>query len=290
VPVAVVQGNIDQNVKWDPVYVDGALAAHRTLTLEAARAGARLVVWPETAVPLRDRKDPRWRQVERLAQEAGVYLLVGAPHGAPRETVRPPHNSAFLIGPTGDLGRYDKRHLLPLGEYVPWERALGFFRVAGGPASEFSGGWEATVFATPIGRVATVICYEAIFPAEVRDFFLAGADILVNITNDAYFGPTPTPVQHLALTVFRAVEHRAWLVRAANTGISAIVAPDGHIVRASPLFARGVLAGTIAPRRETTFYTRYGDVFAWGALGVAIAALVPLPFPRGRAAEVTPAG
>lgn len=283
VPVAIAQGHIDQSVKWDAAYIDTSLAVYHELTRDAARAGASLVVWPETAVPLHDRNDARWTEIERLARDLGIHLLVGAPHG-PREL---PRNSAFLIGPDGAVGRYDKRHLLPFAEYVPWRGALDFLSVATvGPVSAFSAGGEATVWDTPLGRIAAVICYEAIFPAETRDFFLAGADVLVNLTNDTWFGPTATPVQHLALATFRAVEHRAWLVRAANSGISAIIAPDGRLVRALPLETRAVLSGSVSRRATTTFYTRHGDVFAWAALAVTVAALAPLRLLRRRPAQL----
>jgi apolipoprotein N-acyltransferase len=286
IEVAVVQGNIDQAVKWDAAYVDQTLAIHRALTADAVRNGARLVVWPETTVPLADRGDARWREIEALARDAGVYLLVGSP----RDVAGTRRNSAYLFGPAGELGRYDKRHLVPFGEYSPLAGWLGFLSVfAGGPISEFSAGTEPVVFATSFGRLAPSICYEAIFPADVRDFVAAGADVLINITNDAWFGPTPTPHQHLALTTFRAVEHRTWLVRAANSGVSAFVAPDGRIVRASPLFARGVLMGEITSRAQTTFYSRYGDVFAWSAVAFAAGALCPLPSRRRRSREAAEA-
>jgi apolipoprotein N-acyltransferase len=284
IPVAIVQGNIDQSVKWDRAYMDASLDVHHELTRQAIATGARLVIWPETAVPLHDRNDPRWAAVEAIARDSRVHLLVGAPHG-PREA---PRNSAFLIGPDGAVARYDKRHLLPFAEYVPWQGALAFLSVVTGDAiSEFVAGPDRVVLQTAFGRLATVICYEAILPAETRELFLGGADVLVNLTNDAWFGPTPTPVQHLALATFRAVEHRTWLVRAANSGISAIVAPDGHVVRSSALFTRGVLAGSFSPRTTTTFYTRFGDLFAWSAVGVTAAALVPLPRFRRRAATVS---
>jgi apolipoprotein N-acyltransferase len=177
----------------------------------------------------------------------------------------------------GDVtGRYDKRHLVPFGEYVPLKSLLAFVEVLGGGAiGELRSGREATIFSTPLGRLAVVICYEAIFPAEVRDFFLAGADVLVNITNDAWFGRSAAPVQDLAMAAFRAVENRAYLIRAANTGISAIVAPDGRIVEASGLFTRETVSGTIAPRVGPSVYTRYGDVFAWATVAVALAVMWP---------------
>ena len=246
IPVALVQGNIDQGVKWDPAYQETTLEVYRRLTLAAARGGAQLIVWPETAMPFFLREDPSWREVENLARVTGAHLLVGALDRSLGE----PRNSAFLIGPDGQVrGRYDKRHLVPFGEYVPLQPLLFFVNViAGGAIGAFAPGAEATTFSTPAGRVAVVICYEAIFPAEVREFFRGGADVLVNITNDAWFGRSAAPVQHLAMAAFRAVENRAYLVRAANSGISAVVAPDGRIVQASGFFTREVLSGTVAPR------------------------------------------
>jgi apolipoprotein N-acyltransferase len=282
IPVAVVQGNIDQGVKWDPAWQRKTLAVYEGLTRGAMRARPEFVVWPETAAPFFLREDPRRERVEAIAREAAAYLLVGAPDrhgGAPR-------NSAFLLGPDGQvLGQYDKRHLVPFGEYVPLKRLLFFVNaVAGGAIGEFAPGGEATVFSTRSARFGVVICYEAIFPAEVREFFAAGADFLVNITNDAWFGRTAAPAQHLAMAVFRAVENRAYLLRAANTGISAIVAPDGRVVQSSRLFAPAVLSGGIFPRTGVTFYTRYGDLFAWGTVAVALvaglAALLSAALPR----------
>lgn len=272
--VALVQGSIDQGVKWDPTSRDGTLAVYRTSTLEAARRGAKLIVWPETSLPFVFDHDGRRAVVQGLAREAGAYVLVGALGSA----TEGPRNSAFLIAPDGGLvGRYDKRHLVPFGEYVPLQSLLPFVEVVGGGAiGALESGREATILSTPLGRLAVVICYEAIFPAEVRDFFLAGADVLVNITNDAWFGRSPAPVQHLAMAAFRAVENRAYLVRAANTGISAVVAPDGRIVQASALFTRETVAGTIAPRVGPSVYTRYGDVFAWATVAVALAVMWPV--------------
>ena len=129
---------------------------------------------------------------------------------------------------------------------------------------------------TSIGRVGVLICYEAIFPAEARELFRAGAEVLVTITNDAWFGRSAAPVQHLAMAALRAVEGRAFLLRAANTGISALVAPDGRIVEASGLFTPQVLFGSIAPRSGMSPYTRYGDLFAWATVAVSVAASWPV--------------
>jgi apolipoprotein N-acyltransferase len=277
--MALVQGNIDQRVKWDPAWQERTLAIYRDLTAAAAREQPQLIVWPEAAVPFFFRADPRRAAIEGMARAANAYLLVGAPDWQAGQ----PRNTAFLIGPDGQMvGRYDKRHLVPFGEYVPLRQLLFFVNpLAGGAIGEFAPGHEATVFATPSGRFSVVICYEAIFPDEVRDFFRGGAEFLVNITNDAWFGRSAAPAQHLAMAALRAVENRSYLIRAANTGISAIVAPDGRIVQASGLFTPAVLSGAIIPRTGESFYTRYGDLFAWGTVGVALAVVLAARlFPR----------
>lgn len=272
-PVAVVQANVAQEIKWDPAVQRATLDLYANLTRQAARGGAGLVVWPETAIPFVVRDDPRWPEVPALARDTGIHLLVGAPDvhdGLLR-------NSAFVIDRDGVvLGRYDKRHLVPFGEYVPLGRLLSFAdAIAGSGVGAFAPGTEATVFGTPAGRLGVVICYEAIFPGEVRDLFRGGAEILVNLTNDAWFGRSAAPEQHLAMAILRAVENRAYLIRAANTGISAIIAPDGHVVRASGLFTQEIITGAVAPRGGPSFYTRHGDLFAWTTVAVALAALWP---------------
>jgi len=273
--VALLQGNIAQEIKWDRGFQDETVSVYRNLTLAQARFRPDLVIWPETAVPFFLRHDPRLSRIERLADEIGAPLLVGAPDrdgGSPeRYTV-----SAFLLEPKNSISRkYDKIHLVPFGEYVPLRRLLFFVdKLTQGAIAEFVPGAEFTVFSVPAGRFAVSISYEIYFPAEVRQFVRNGAEFLVNITNDAWYGQSAAPYQHMAMTVFRAVENRRYLVRAANTGISAVVAPDGRIITSSGLFERTAVTGTIAPINGLTFYARYGDVFGWGvASGVGIAVL-----------------
>src|SRR5206468_11417560 len=217
-----------QEKKWDPAHLAETLGIYRAMTLGSVTRLPDLVVWPETAVPLRRRDDPAWAYVEDVARAAGRHLLVGAPDWQ----LGQPRNSASLFDPHGRaIGRYDKRHLVPFGEYVPYHGALFFLdAIAGQGFPNFVPGAEPGLLSTPLGRLGVVICYEVIFPTEVRSLFTGGADILVNLTNDGWFGRSPAPFQHLAMSVFRAVENRTYLVRAANTGISAIVAPDGRIV------------------------------------------------------------
>ena len=282
--VALLQGNIDQGVKWDSAYQAATLEIYRRLTLEAAKENPALVVWPETATPFFLRSHPLGGKVFRTAQEAGAFLLVGSPDwdgdlpaAAQRQAGerRRYFNSAFLISPEGRaIDKYDKIHMVPFGEYVPLKRILFFVQKMAYGIGDFSGGDRYTVFSTPFGRFSVTICYEAIFPDQVRRFVLSGADFLVNITNDAWFGRSSAPYQHLAMAAFRAVENRVYLIRSANTGISAIVAPTGEIMEVTDLFVEAALSGTIRLKAGETFYTRYGDLFALGCVAFALATLL----------------
>lgn len=266
--VAVVQGNIDQALKWDPAMQAATIEQYRRLSQEAAKAAPTLIVWPETAVPFFLRYEPvLLNRVMDIAAETGSYLLVGSPDAEPSTAADGGtryRNSAFLISPRRELlGRYDKIHMVPFGEYVPLKSLLFFVNKLAYGIGDFEGGRSYAVFDLPGGRFGTTICYEVIFPDQVRRYVVEGAEFLVNITNDAWFGRSAAPVQHLAMAVLRAVENRRYLVRAANTGISAIVDPNGRIVRASDIFAPAVIAEQIRAERAHTFYTRYGDLFAW---------------------------
>lgn len=283
--VALLQGNIDQSVKWDLAYQGATLEVYRRLTLEAAKKSPALIVWPETATPFFLRSHPLGGEVFRIAQEVGTFLLVGSPDwdgdlpaAAQRQAGRRRYfNSAFLISPEGRaIDQYNKIHMVPFGEYVPLKRILFFVQKMAYGIGDFSGGDRYTIFSPPFGRFSVMICYEVIFPDQVRRFVQGGADFLVNITNDAWFGRSSAPYQHLAMAAFRAVENGVYLIRAANTGISAIVAPTEGIVKATDLFVEAALSGTIHLKEGMTFYTRYGDLFALGCVAFALATLLSL--------------
>ncbi len=279
--LAVIQGNIPQGVKWSPGWRQRTAETYRRLTIDAAQAGLSLIVWPETALPFVITSDPQVQELlGHLARDAGTFLLVGSPDlvaGSPARYT----NSAFVISPEGRIaGRYDKIHLVPFGEYVPFP-PLRFLadRLAQGAIGGFVPGAAHTVLAAPNFHFGVTISYEVYFPQEVRQFILRGAEFLVNITNDAWYGRTAAAYQHLAMAVFRAVENQAYLLRAANTGVSAIIAPDGRIVDRSDIFTETVLTGEIRLRLRQMFYTPYnlyGDVFAWFTLAAVAAAPVAL--------------
>jgi apolipoprotein N-acyltransferase len=198
------------------------------------------------------------------------------------------YNSAFLIDRDGRLaGRYDKRHLVPFGEYVPLQRVFFFLNKLVTGIGDFGPGQTATVFADGLGRFSVMICYEVIFPGEVREFTQAGAQLLVNITNDAWFGRSGAPYQHLAMAAIRAVENGSYLIRAANTGVSAIIAPTGEILRQTPIFTEAVLTGTVRLRQGHAPYARYGDVVAWGCLVFLVGYTLVLVGARRRVGGLT---
>jgi apolipoprotein N-acyltransferase len=274
VPIAVVQGNIPQAVKWDAGFKAETLRIYGELT-RAAAPGSRLVVWPEAAVPAYVRFEPgalRW--LTDLANGVGVPLLVGAPDAeSDGRTVRY-LNSAFLVDAAGVRARYDKMHLVPFGEYVPLKRLLFFVEAIAAEIGDFTPGRQVTVLPLEGAPFGTVICYEVIFPDLFRRFVAEGASFMTNITNDAWFGDSGGPLQHLAMVPLRAVENRVAIVRAANTGVSAFVLPSGAIQGTLPLGARGTLRGEVPLRRGHTFYARFGDVFAYACAAMSGAALV----------------
>src|SRR5262249_8726441 len=239
------------------------------LTRQAGAERPRLIVWPETASPTILRKDPGLQRVlAAMSAEMRVPLLVGsvdAREGSPTRFT----NTAFLVDERGIVGRYDKIHLVPFGEYVPLSGVIGFVRGWAEFIAELEPGTRAVVFAGPPAPFGVVICYEGIFPDLFREFVNGGARVMVNMTNDGWFGRTSGPAQHLTMYPLRAVEHRIAVVRAANTGASALIAPSGQIVRHLGLCERGVLADRVPLRQGRTLFTRVGDWVAWLSLALA---------------------
>ena len=293
VRIAVLQGNVDQGVKWSPEWAERTLALYERLTREAAGRGAELVVWPETALPDAPDADPGLEQrLGRLARETRAALVVGAvglgalgPDGYPAL-----FDSAFVYDASGSrLDRYDKSHLVPFGEYLPFRTLLGRFirAVATGAAGrDVSAGpaprvvrLPGAVPREPVVTLGVPICYELLFPDLVRRFAGGGAQVLLAITNDAWYGRTGAPHQFLAITALRSAETGTWTARAANTGVSALIDARGTVREQTPIFEEAVLVGDVPLRDASgpaTFYARHGDVFAFGcwaaSAGLALAA------------------
>jgi apolipoprotein N-acyltransferase len=278
VKVGLVQASILQDDKWSAAKAWENLDRHVELTRRAAVQGARFVVWPESSVPfLFDRNPMIADELRSLAGELGLYLLFGNDDRAVDDAgVDRIWVGAKMLAPDGRLAlRYHKMRLVPFGEYVPME----FLLTLGGRFSAklvqqvgtFTPGLEYSLGGVEGHPVASFICYEAIFPDQVRHFAAGGAELLVNITNDGWYGRTSAPHQHFAMVVFRAVENGRYLVRAANTGITGVIDPRGRVVQHTGLFDRMVVVADVPFVDEQTFYTRHGDVFAWACLGAALA-------------------
>jgi apolipoprotein N-acyltransferase len=281
--VTIMQPSIEQPLKWEARHTRETLSIYFALTRQAAAERPQLIVWPETASPTLLREDPGLiASLTAVAAELKVPLLIGSIDAAGN----PPRfrNTAFLLTEQGIVGRYDKIQLVPFGEFVPLSGVIGFVRGWAEFISELEPGTRTVVFQGPPAPYGVVICYEGIFPDLVRNFVRDGARLMVNMTNDAWFGRTSGPEQHLSMYPFRAVEHRVSVVRAANTGVSAFIAPSGQIIRRLNLFQRGLLTETVPLRVGKTLFTRLGD---WpGLLALAVsAAVLALTWQRRRAPE-----
>jgi apolipoprotein N-acyltransferase len=272
VPVAIVQGNIDQEKKWDQAFQRETIDIYLRLSLSAKSPKPDLVVWPETATPFYLGRDKRLtKMVIGGIRQAQTDFLIGSPSYEKRHDVVEYYNSAFLIGSKGDpMGRYDKVHLVPFGEYVPFKQWVPFFGKIVAHVGDFWPGEKGQTVVWDEFRLGVQICYEIIFPHLSRGLVKNGADLLINITNDAWYGDTSAPYQHFSMTVFRAVENRRCLIRSANTGISGFVDPVGRVVASSPLFKESVITSPTPMLTHKTVYTRFGDVFALGCLGVVL--------------------
>lgn len=273
--VSVIQGNINQDQKWDLRYKVQNLNTFLRLTRISALSRPDLIVWPETAVPGYFRYDPWLRKaVTDMAVESKAFLLAGSVDMEYSGNERKFFNSAFLISPNGDvLGKYDKIHLVPFGEYVPYKKIFFFVEKIVEGEGDFSSGRDYTVFSMGKGKFGTIICYEAIFPWLVRRFVERGAQFIVNITNDAWFGRTSAPYQHAAMSVLRAVENRVPIVRCANTGVSMFVDPYGRIHKETGIFEERVISWDLPIPKGKSLYTRTKEWFPILCLALFISGL-----------------
>ncbi len=264
--VALIQGNIEQNMKWDDSYQSDVFDAHINLTMQASRERPDLIVWPESATPFYFQADRNFgpKMIE-VAKNSGSFILFGTPGYEIKDNGIVSYNRAYLLSREGDVvGKYDKIHLVPFGEYVPLRKLLFFIDKMVEGVGDYQSGEEYTVIDMQKGKFGTLICFEVIFPDLVRRFVKNGAEFLVNITNDGWYGKTAASSQHIAMVAFRAVENRIPVVRAANTGISGIIEPTGKIGKETEIFTTAYVIGEInIGSTQKTFYTLYGDIFAY---------------------------
>jgi apolipoprotein N-acyltransferase len=276
--VAVVQGNIDQALKWSAESKEATVAKYLKLSQEVLQdKGVELLVWPETALPFYPQRDPLAGRVVDFTTANHTWLLTGAPlytltpKAGEKDSLQF-FNGALLIGPSGEIGgQHAKQHLVPFGEYVPLRQYLPFLEPLVVNIGDFSAGTSKGPLVLGSMKLGVLICYESIFPAIARDAVTRGANLLVNLTNDAWYGRSSAPYQSMAMAVFRAVETKRSLIRAANTGISGFVDPLGRVTRQTEIFTEAALSAP-APMLELV------TVFSWQGcwFGAACCFLIPL--------------
>jgi apolipoprotein N-acyltransferase len=273
----LTQPNIPNTVEWTPQAVAKLEQRLVFLSMQAVLSDKQhpptLIAWPEVPAPLYA-DDPMFLKVAAdLAGVTRTWFLAGVvghrPDGAPL-------NSALLVAPSGEVvGRYDKVHLVPFGEYVPWP--FGFANKISTEIGDFQPGTKVAVLPMGEHRIGTFICYESVFPNFVRQFAANGAELLVNISNDSWFGKSAARLQHLKIVRMRAAENRRWLLRSTNDGITATIDPAGRLLGTLPNYVESATRTGYSYVKEITFYTGHGDWFpilcAVSAAAIVAAAL-----------------
>lgn len=278
IEVNLIQGNIDQGVKWDEAYRQKSVETYKKLSLKYSIKSRGLIVWPETAVPFYFQNADNYRRaIIEVAISSNNWLLIGSPSYVKENNTYAVSNSAFLISPEGEVkGQYDKVHLVPFGEYVPLRKYFPFIDKLVFGIGDFRAGSGYHPLQMDQLELGVLICYEGIFPEAGRKYKNENAQLLVNITNDAWYGRTSAPYQHLSMVILRSIENRLYTVRAANTGISAIIDATGAIVSNTDLFETTSLQGSVKILNTKTFYSIFGDVFAYICLaGLILLLLTP---------------
>ena len=236
-----------------------------------------LIVWPESPAPF-EGNDTQFRTaMANLARESGTPIIAGN-IGADRAIDNPRgyslFNSASFVSPQGEfVARYDKMHLVPFGEYVPFKELFFFAKSLLYEAGTFDPGQHRIVFSTGGHTYGTFICYESIFGDEIREFAKQGAEVLVNISNDGWYGDTSAPWQHLNMVRMRAIENHRWILRATNTGVTASITPFGRVIAAAPRHIRTSIRVGFGYEHDLTFYAAHGDVFAYACALITTFAL-----------------
>jgi len=283
----LVQENIPVDENWTRDTFERTLRELTDLTVKAANPRIiggvpeklELIVWPESPAPF-FANDPLFREpVSEMARQTRSWVVTGAigstsamQNGGPASEV---FNSAALVSPSGDwTARYDKVHLVPFGEYLPFPRLFSF---AGGltkEVGEFTKGTSRAALEAGSERLGVFICYESVFPDEVRQFANNGAQVFVNISNDGWYGDSGAYAQHLNQTRMRAIENDRWILSATDTGVTASIDPYGRTLVRLPRKERGALVAPYALTSVTTFYTRHGDWFAYLCAIISLGALL----------------
>src|SRR3989441_142137 len=270
-----------QSGAGDPARASAIFHEYLRMTREAIAQGAQFVLWPESSTPFYFEEDrPGAEMVRAIARDARVTILFGSDQvdwrvEGNKKIPDKYYNSAFVVRPDGTTaGAYRKMHLVPFGEYVPLKELLFFAAPLVEAVGPFSAGVDPTLLPVNGHPVSVAICYEVVYPNLIRQFVVRGSELLTTITNDAWFGSTSAPYQHFAQASMRAIEEGRYLVRSANTGISGIVDPYGHVVAETRIFEPAVVVGEARLLRHSTFYARHGDIVAYASAVMTLALVV----------------
>lgn len=291
--VSALQGNIPIQEKWRDGNIDHNFETYDRLSGEAKDDSARFVLWPETAAPSYLIYDPAYvTWIESIAKKLNIDILTGALQLVRTDDAKKHfYNSAFFFSPLGmDRVPYNKHFLVPFGEHMPYAERIGlierfreFVKASWGfDISDFEPGDSVRTFETNGRKFGVLICFEAIYPEFVREMVNSGADFLTVITNDDWFGKTAGPYQHAAIPIFRAVENRIWILRAANTGISEIIDPYGNIAAKTKLGEKTRLTGKIGAKAEVTTFQLFGEIVSKICLAGGLLAALILMVTKGR--------
>ena len=281
ITVGLIQGNIAQSDKWNPARAGMILDRYLQLSRQAVEKGAQFLIWPESSTPFYFDEDPTGDVIRRMVRELRTPLLLGSDEFEPGDTPKS-YNSGFMLDTAGATAAvYRKMHLVPFGEYVPFQRLLFFVGPLVDAVSAFSRGTRVTMLPVEGHMVSTAICYEVTYPSQAREAVTNGSEMLTTITNDAWYGESSAPYQHFEMAVMRAIEQGRYLVRSANTGISGIVDPYGRVLIRTNLFETVAVVGEARFVQATTVYATIGDLAAYVSAAVVALALA-LAFVEGR--------
>ena len=270
---ALLQPNISQEMRWDSENLLLIFQRMMEMSEKAVAGGAEIVIWPESTVPLSYSSTDFYREaIESFSARHGVDVILGSVAEAPDDPTRL-WNAAFLVSGGKTIGHYDKIRLVPFGEYVPLRKMLFFAEKLVRAVGEFQFGTNDRPLQGKFSY-GPAICYEVVFPQITRTQVRNGADVLVTITNDAWYDGTAAPRQHLDQARLRAIEDGRWLLRAATTGISAVVDPSGRIIEELPMGREGIIFANFHPKTTVTPYVRFGDWFAWLAVAMVLTGIM----------------
>ncbi len=279
---SVIQGNVSSDLYWNHISDQqkwNLFQRHLDLSYKAYAEGSGLIIWPEFSVPLcfscpiEIYLEFKQRLFE-FVEETGSTLLLGTNETTVSRQETLYHNTALCLHPGHRISKYYKMHLVPFGEYTPYKKVFFFIEKMTHAIGEITPGSEYVLHEYQGKEFGSPICYEIIFPDLVRNFTKKGADFLVTITNDGWYGKSSAPYQHFAIAAVRAVENRRYLLRAATTGVSGIIDPYGRIISRSEMMTQTYLTGTILPLNNLTLYTKWGDVLPFLSLTLGVLFLI----------------